>query len=114
MLCVNCQREIAEYSNFCYYCGARQCAAPPPRPPAVSKKLMRSVTDKKIGGVCAGFADHLDLDVTIVRLVWLLLAIFTGVGFIAYLVAWIVMPLAPQTTLAPQTAPVHTQVPQSS
>lgn len=114
MLCANCHREIAEYSNFCYYCGARQSAAPPPQPRVVSKKLMRSVTDKKIGGVCAGFAEHLGLDVTMVRLIWLLLAIFTGVGFIAYIVAWIVMPLAPQTTLAPQAAPAQTQVPQSS
>jgi phage shock protein PspC (stress-responsive transcriptional regulator) len=37
-------------------------------------------------------AEYLDVDATIVRLVWLLLAIFTGVGFIAYLIAWIVIP----------------------
>jgi phage shock protein C len=48
--------------------------------------------DKKIGGVCAGFARYFDMDVSIMRILWLVLAIFTGVGFIAYLVAWVAMP----------------------
>jgi phage shock protein C len=48
--------------------------------------------EKSIAGVCAGFARYLDIDVTLTRILWLCIAIFTGVGFIAYLVAWIVMP----------------------
>ncbi len=56
MTCPNCQREIADYSNFCYYCGSRQQSAPP-RSPLAAKRLMRSSIDSKIGGVCAGFAD---------------------------------------------------------
>ena len=47
---------------------------------------------KKIAGVCAGFAVYMDVDVTLVRILWLLTAIFTGVGFIAYIIAWIAMP----------------------
>jgi phage shock protein C len=47
---------------------------------------------KKIAGVCAGFARYFEVDVTLVRLLWLVVAFCAGVGFIAYLVAWIVMP----------------------
>ncbi|HUU12132.1 MAG TPA: PspC domain-containing protein [Terriglobia bacterium] len=69
------------------------------------KKLARSRTDKKIAGVCAGFAEYLDLDVTLVRLLWIMLIFFGGWGGIAYLVAWIIMPEEP----VPAPAPVVTQ-----
>jgi phage shock protein C len=46
----------------------------------------------KIAGVCACFARYLDVDVTLVRVIWLAAAIMTGVGFLAYLAAWIIMP----------------------
>lgn len=59
------------------------------------KRLMRSSTDKKIGGVCAGLADYFDLDPTILRVVWLLLILCGGTGLVAYIVLWIVLPLAP-------------------
>jgi phage shock protein PspC (stress-responsive transcriptional regulator) len=47
---------------------------------------------KAISGVCAGFANYLGVDVVLVRVVWLCGALLTGIGFIAYLVCWIVMP----------------------
>jgi phage shock protein PspC (stress-responsive transcriptional regulator) len=56
---------------------------------------MRSSTDKKIAGVCAGLADYFDLDPTIVRVVWLLAILVGGTGVLAYLVLWIVLPVAP-------------------
>jgi len=56
---------------------------------------MRSSTDKKIAGVCAGLADYFDLDPTIVRVVWLLAILFAGTGVLAYVVLWIVLPVAP-------------------
>jgi len=46
-------------------------------------------------GVCLGFSEYFDIDVTLVRLVWLITALMTGVGFIPYLIAWIVMPEEP-------------------
>jgi len=58
------------------------------------KKLYRSSTDKKIGGVCGGLGKYFDVDSTLVRLIAVLFAIF-GVGIIAYLIAWVVVPLAP-------------------
>jgi phage shock protein C len=98
MNCVNCQKDIAVGSKFCYNCGAKQPeTAAPGLSPATGgkKKLMRSSTDKKIAGVCAGLADYFDLDPTIVRVVWLLAVLLAGTGGLAYLVLWIVLPLAP-------------------
>ena len=57
------------------------------------KKLSRS-NNKMIGGVCAGIADYLGLDPTIVRIVWVLLLFFAGFGILLYLILWIVMPKA--------------------
>jgi phage shock protein C len=98
MTCVNCQKDIAVGSRFCYNCGAKQPETPPPGlSPATGgkKKLMRSSTDKKIAGVCAGLADYFDLDPTIVRVVWLLAVLCAGTGLLLYAILWIVLPLAP-------------------
>ncbi|MBZ5526638.1 MAG: PspC domain-containing protein [Acidobacteriia bacterium] len=98
MLCPSCQKEILQDSRFCYFCGAAQSAASSPAaPPSGAKVLLRSVSDRKIGGVCAGLADYLDLDVSLVRILWVLLA-FAGAGILAYLICWIVIPEAPAAT----------------
>jgi phage shock protein C len=96
MICNHCKRELTEHSNFCYYCGAPQHVSPSGTP-LVRKRLMRSSVDSKIAGVCGGIAEYLDADSTVVRLVGVLIAFFTGVlpGLLAYLVAWLVMPEAP-------------------
>lgn len=57
------------------------------------KKLYRNTKEKMIGGVCAGLGDFLDVDPTIIRLGWAILTILSiGVGLIAYLVAWAIIP----------------------
>ncbi|MGA9184850.1 MAG: PspC domain-containing protein [Candidatus Acidiferrales bacterium] len=97
MNCPNCRREIAEYSNFCYFCGARQGRAAAPGAP-VQRRLMRSATDCKIAGVCGGIAAYMDVDSTVVRLIWVLLVIFPiplVPAILGYFVAWLVMPQAP-------------------
>lgn len=94
MLCSNCQRQIAEGSNFCYNCGAKQVPAVATQP-GLRKRLVRSSTDKKLGGVCAGLADYFDLDATLIRIVWLLAFFCAGVGLLAYVVLWIALPLGP-------------------
>ena len=101
MFCAKCGKEYTQTVNFCSQCGT--VMAQPVKGPA--KKLTLSRTDKKIGGVCGGFAEYSDLDPTIVRIVWLVTALFSGVGFIAYLVAWIVMPQPPLPEKAATTAP---------
>ncbi|MHA6511159.1 PspC domain-containing protein [Tessaracoccus sp. Z1128] len=55
-------------------------------------KLTRPSTGAMIGGVCAGIARYLNLDVTIVRIAFVLIAVFGGSGILAYLVLWAVMP----------------------
>lgn len=97
MNCAKCQRDITEYSNYCYYCGARQQTPQSVAPFVLQKRLTRSAIDSKIAGVCGGLAEYMDVDSTVVRLVWVLVTFFTGIvfGIIAYFVAWMVMPLAP-------------------
>jgi phage shock protein PspC (stress-responsive transcriptional regulator) len=53
---------------------------------------MLDKTNKKIAGVCAGVARYFEVDVTLVRALWLAIAVTTGVGFLAYLAAWIIIP----------------------
>ncbi|MGH8629690.1 MAG: PspC domain-containing protein, partial [Burkholderiales bacterium] len=76
MICTNCQREIADNSKFCYLCGSKQAEGAQGASagtPLSQKRLMRSATDKKLGGVCGGFAEYLDTDPTLVRVITLLL-----------------------------------------
>jgi phage shock protein PspC (stress-responsive transcriptional regulator) len=59
---------------------------------------------RKIAGVCLGFAEYFDIDVTVVRLVWLITSLMTGIGLLAYPIAWIVMPDEPLLLTAPAGA----------
>ncbi len=107
MFCPKCGKEYSQSVNFCSQCGTEM--HPPVRP---NRKLMRSRTDEKIAGVCGGFAEYLEVDVTLVRLVWLATLFLGGWGFIAYIIAWIVMPLEPEPHRASSTAPTATPISQ--
>lgn len=56
------------------------------------KKLLRPKDGAIIGGVCAAFARFLGIDVTVIRLVWVLAVCLGGTGLLAYLICWIVVP----------------------
>lgn len=56
------------------------------------KKLYRSNTDKMLCGVCAGIGEYLNVDPTVVRLLWVLFGL-TGFGILAYVAAAIIMPV---------------------
>ena len=60
----------------------------------MKKQLMRSGRDQKIAGVCAGVAHYLDMDPTIVRVIWGVLVCCYGVGIVAYIILWIIAPVA--------------------
>ena len=60
----------------------------------MNKQLMRSSRDKKIAGVCAGVAYYFDIDPTIVRVIWGVLAFGYGAGIVAYIILWIIAPVA--------------------
>ncbi len=56
-------------------------------------RLYRALWDKKIAGVCSGFAQYLDVDVTLIRVAVVAGSLFSGgLGLLAYIAAWIVMP----------------------
>ncbi len=56
------------------------------------KKLTKSRTDKKICGVCGGVARYLEVDPTVVRVVWAVVALCAGFGLLAYFLAALIMP----------------------
>jgi len=58
----------------------------------VEKRLYRSRTDRMLGGVCSGLGAYFGVDPSLVRLVFVLLFIFGGSGFLLYLILWIVLP----------------------
>ena len=60
----------------------------------MKKQLMRSGHDKKIAGVCAGVAHYFDMDPTIVLVIWGVLAFGYGAGIVAYIILWIIAPVA--------------------
>ncbi len=100
MFCPHCGKEYSEKVNFCCHCGGAMFQAAGPQ-----KKLTRSRSDKKIAGVCGGFAQYLEIDATLVRVIWLMLALFGGWGVVGYLVAWIIMPEEPErSTVAVSSA----------
>ena len=55
---------------------------------------MRSGSDQKIAGVCAGVANYFDIDPTIVRVIWGVLAFCYGAGIVAHIILWIIAPVA--------------------
>jgi len=69
-----------------------------------AKRLFRPVSDRKIGGVCGGFAEHFGLDSTVVSLAAVILAIYRCAiicGVLAYVIGWLVIPSAPAAALEP-------------
>jgi len=105
MFCMQCGREYAGEVNYCSQCGAPQSAGAP----RGAKKLYLSRTNRKLGGVCGGFAEYLDVDATLVRLIWVMAALLVGWGVIGYLIAWLVIPDAP--AFVPSPLPQRTAEP---
>ncbi len=62
------------------------------------KKLYRDIDNKYIGGVCAGLEHYLGFDALWIRLLFIFFALFTGFGFIAYILLWILVPEAATTS----------------
>lgn len=59
-----------------------------------TKKLVRDIKNKKLAGVCAGVAKYFGLDVTLVRIIWLVLALMGSLGLWIYLILLLVLPKA--------------------
>jgi phage shock protein C len=92
MFCTQCGVEGEPQDRYCPQCGHTTGAGSSwqARPAA---RLTLSTREKKIGGVCGGFAEYFGVDVTLVRIVWLVLVFAPpGAGLIGYLLAWLIMP----------------------
>lgn len=86
MYCNYCGKVIPDDSNVCSYCGVRVGVS------QARTRLVRPRNGRKIAGVCIGFAEYFDVDVTLVRVVWLIVSLTTIIGMVSYPIAWIVMP----------------------
>jgi phage shock protein C len=100
MFCTKCGSELREQDRFCSACGVGTArgAAPPRQNDA---RLSRPMSEAKIAGVCAGFARYFGVDVTLIRVLWVVLTVFPMpfFGLVSYIVAWIVMPKDPVTSV---------------
>jgi phage shock protein C len=88
MYCNTCGQTMADESRYCSHCG---------RP--VSRlhgcgRLNRPHYGRKIAGVCAGIAEHIDLDASLIRILWVLVTLTSGFfpGIVGYVIAWIIIP----------------------
>lgn len=76
----------------------------PPTPPpynevntsesGIKKKMYRDTQNSMIGGVCSGLAAYFGIDVVWIRIIFILLALFKGIGFVIYIILWIATPAA--------------------
>ena len=63
---------------------------------AQPRKLYRSRTDRKLAGVCGGLAQYLNTDATLIRVLFVVLAVLGGSGIVIYVAMWILVRNAPQ------------------
>ena len=56
------------------------------------RKLYRSRNQRMLAGVCGGLAEYFNVDATLIRVLFLLLAVFGGTGLVIYVVMWLIVP----------------------
>jgi phage shock protein PspC (stress-responsive transcriptional regulator) len=57
------------------------------------KRLYRSKKERMLGGICGGLGEHLDVDPTVIRLLWVVITLISlGTGILVYLIAWVIIP----------------------
>ena len=63
------------------------------------KKLYRSKSERMIAGVCGGVAEYLNIDPTVVRVIWAIASVFAFVGVVAYIACALIIPEKPDNTI---------------
>lgn len=95
VFCRNCGTSMSDGARFCSSCGTQMNVAAPPLY-TVQTRLIRPRSGRMVAGVCQGLANNYMWDVTWVRVITVLLAVFGGgAGIVAYVVFWLVMPEEP-------------------
>jgi phage shock protein C len=94
MFCTKCGVPLRDDDRFCSQCGNATDLGRTV-PPAV-RTLRLDKASKKVGGVCAGFARYFEMDVSLMRVLWLAMIIITGgLGLFVYIAAWLIVPADP-------------------
>src|SRR5205085_7081319 len=97
MFCTACGFTMNDEHRYCARCGKPtgdgqfQWSDAPKAAPQPPRRLERNMYDRKIAGVCSGFANFFGMDPTVMRLIWVILTFLTGVPLLAYPICWIVM-----------------------
>jgi phage shock protein C len=60
-----------------------------------TRKLYRSKTNRQVAGVCGGLAEHFNIDATLIRVLFVVLAVLGGSGLLLYVAMWIIIPKEP-------------------
>lgn len=106
MYCPSCGKPLESNVRFCSACGIDVSAqtsqtyntAPPPYTAFRTSGLVRPRYPRMIAGVCAAFSNQYGWDISLVRVLTVVLALLTsGIVGLAYLAAWIIIPEAPYT-----------------
>lgn len=110
MFCSNCGKQLGPGTSFCPACGTRvaivapdapsaeygsqplPAGAPPANAPPASRVLLRPRSPRILGGVCAGFALYYGWNLDLVRILMAVFGLFYGVGILAYIACWIILP----------------------
>jgi phage shock protein C len=109
MFCTACGFSMNDEHRYCARCGKPsqdgqyQWSAQPPSPP---RRLERNMYDRRIAGVCSGWAHYFGMDTTMMRLLWLVLTFVIGLPLLAYPICWLVMP---RNDLHPRALPQYQQ-----
>jgi phage shock protein PspC (stress-responsive transcriptional regulator) len=92
MECPYCREEIKDGAVKCKHCGEMLDGSRPAGiGPGPGRKLYRSRRDRVLAGVCGGLAEYFDVDPTLVRVLTVIAAVFSGAGLIAYIVLALVL-----------------------
>ena len=90
MFCTACGFTMNDEHRYCARCGKPatetqyQWNTAPQTPAGPPKRLERDMYDRKIAGVCSGFAKYFGMDPTVMRLIWVVLTFATGLPIIVY------------------------------
>ena len=99
MYCTHCGKQVTQDMAYCSACGGSQPGAPS------RHKLMRPLYGRKIAGVCLGVANNLNVDVTLVRVIWVLASLLPpSPGVLCYIICWIIFPVE-EVMVSPAPAP---------